>query len=35
VVVTTHDEPLIGPVSEEAQRIEAEADRRGSAGQGD
>jgi glucose-1-phosphate adenylyltransferase len=35
VVVTTHDEPLIGPVSDESQRIEAEADRRGSAGQGD
>jgi glucose-1-phosphate adenylyltransferase len=29
VVVTTEDEPLIGPVSEEALRFEAEADRRG------
>ncbi len=29
VVVTTDDEPLIGPLSEEALRIEAEADRRG------
>ena len=30
VVVTTADEPLIGPLSEEALRFEAEADRRGS-----
>jgi glucose-1-phosphate adenylyltransferase len=29
VVVTTDDEPLIGPLSEEALRFEAEADRRG------
>ena len=32
VVVTTHDEPLIGPLSEDALRIEAEADRKGGAG---
>jgi glucose-1-phosphate adenylyltransferase len=32
VVVTTEDEPLIGPLSEEALRFEAEADRRGSGG---
>jgi glucose-1-phosphate adenylyltransferase len=32
VVVTTDDEPLIGPIGEEALRIEAEADRRGSIG---
>jgi len=32
VVVTTDDEPLIGPVSEEALRFEAEADRRGGGG---
>ena len=32
VVVTIDDEPLIGPLSEEALRFEAEADRRGSAG---
>ena len=31
VVVTTDDEPLIGPLSEEALRFEAEADRRGGA----
>jgi glucose-1-phosphate adenylyltransferase len=31
VVVTTDDEPLIGPISEAALEIEAEADRRGSA----
>ena len=30
VVVTADDEPLIGPISEEALRYEAEADRRGS-----
>jgi glucose-1-phosphate adenylyltransferase len=29
VVVTTDDDPFIGPVSEEALRLEAEADRRG------
>jgi glucose-1-phosphate adenylyltransferase len=29
VVVTSEDEPFIGPVSEEALRLEAEADRRG------
>jgi glucose-1-phosphate adenylyltransferase len=29
VVVTTEDEPLVGPISEEALRAEAEADRRG------
>jgi hypothetical protein len=29
VVVTTEDEPLIGALSEEALRYEAEADRRG------
>jgi glucose-1-phosphate adenylyltransferase len=32
VVVTTDDEPLIGPLSEEALRFEAEADRRGGGG---
>jgi len=32
VVVTIDDEPLIGPVSEEALRFEAEADRRGGGG---
>jgi glucose-1-phosphate adenylyltransferase len=32
VVVTTDDEPLIGPVSEEALQFEAEADRRGGGG---
>jgi glucose-1-phosphate adenylyltransferase len=32
VVVTTEDEPLIGPLSEEALRFEAEADRRGGGG---
>jgi glucose-1-phosphate adenylyltransferase len=31
VVVTVDDEPLIGPISEEALRSEAEADRRGAA----
>ncbi len=31
VVVTVDDEPLVGPISEEALRLEAEADRRGSA----
>jgi glucose-1-phosphate adenylyltransferase len=31
VVVTVDDEPLVGPVSEEALRAEAEADRRGAA----
>jgi len=31
VVVTTDDEPLIGPMGEEALRFEAEADRRGGA----
>jgi glucose-1-phosphate adenylyltransferase len=31
VVVTIDDEPLIGPLSEEALRLEAEADRRGGA----
>jgi glucose-1-phosphate adenylyltransferase len=31
VVVTADDEPLIGPISEEALRAEAEADRTGSA----
>jgi glucose-1-phosphate adenylyltransferase len=31
VVVTVDDEPLIGPISEEALRAEAEADRRGAA----
>jgi len=31
VVVTVDDEPLIGPISEEALRIEADADRRGAA----
>ena len=29
IIVTTEDEPLIGPLSEDALRIEAEADRRG------
>jgi hypothetical protein len=29
VVVTTDDEPLIGPLSEEALRLEADADRGG------
>jgi glucose-1-phosphate adenylyltransferase len=32
VVVTTDDEPLIGPLSEEALRFEMEADRRGGGG---
>jgi glucose-1-phosphate adenylyltransferase len=32
VVVTTDDEPLIGPLSEEALRFEADADRRGGEG---
>jgi hypothetical protein len=32
VVVTPDDEPLIGPLSAEALRFEAEADRRGGAG---
>ena len=32
VVVTTDDEPLIDPLSEEALRYEAEADRRGGGG---
>ena len=32
VVVTTDDEPLIGPLSEDALRFEAEADRRGAGG---
>src|SRR5438309_3635820 len=32
VVVTTDDEPLIGPLSDEALRFEAEADRRGGGG---
>jgi glucose-1-phosphate adenylyltransferase len=32
VVVTTDDEPLIGPLSEQALLIEAEADRRGGGG---
>src|SRR3989449_684034 len=31
VVVTVDDEPLIGPISEESLRIEADADRRGAA----
>jgi hypothetical protein len=31
VVVTVDDEPLIAPISEEALRAEAEADRRGAA----
>jgi glucose-1-phosphate adenylyltransferase len=31
VVVTVEDEPLVGPISEEALRAEAEADRRGAA----
>jgi glucose-1-phosphate adenylyltransferase len=31
VVVTVDDEPLIGPISEEALRLEADADRRGAA----
>jgi hypothetical protein len=29
VVVTTDDEPMIGPINEDALRFEAEADRRG------
>ena len=29
IIVTTEDEPLIGPLSEDALRIEADADRRG------
>ena len=32
VVVTIDDEPLIGPLSDEALRFEAEADRRGGGG---
>jgi glucose-1-phosphate adenylyltransferase len=32
VVVTTHDEPLVGRIDEEALRLEAEADRRGAVG---
>ena len=32
IVVTTDDEPLIGPLSEEALAFEAEADRRGGGG---
>jgi glucose-1-phosphate adenylyltransferase len=32
VVVTTHDEPLIGPISDDSLQIEAEADRKGGAG---
>jgi glucose-1-phosphate adenylyltransferase len=32
VVVTTDDEPLVGPMSEEALRYEAEADRKGGGG---
>ena len=32
VVVTTDDEPFIGPLSEEALRFEADADRRGGGG---
>jgi glucose-1-phosphate adenylyltransferase len=32
VVVTTADEPLIGPLSDEVLRYEAEADRRGGGG---
>ena len=32
VVVETDDEPLIGPLSEDALRFEAEADRRGAGG---
>jgi glucose-1-phosphate adenylyltransferase len=32
VVVTTDDEPLIGPIGDEALRFEAEADRRGGGG---
>ena len=31
VVVTVDDEPLVGPISEESLRVEAEADRRGAA----
>jgi ADP-glucose pyrophosphorylase len=31
VVVTAQDDPLIGPISEEALKAEAEADRRGAA----
>ncbi len=32
VVVTTDDEPFIGPLSEDALKFEAEADRRGGGG---
>jgi glucose-1-phosphate adenylyltransferase len=32
VVVTTEDEPLIGPLSDDVLRYEAEADRRGGGG---
>ena len=32
VVVTPEDEPLIGPISEDALKFEAEADRRGGGG---
>ena len=32
VVVTTDDEPFIGPLSDEALRFEADADRRGGGG---
>jgi hypothetical protein len=32
VVVTSDDEPWIGPLSEDALRNEADADRRGAAG---
>jgi hypothetical protein len=32
VVVTTDDEPFIGPLNEEALAFEAEADRRGNGG---
>ena len=32
VVVTTDDEPLIGPLTDEALKFEAEADRRGGGG---
>jgi hypothetical protein len=31
VVVTAEDDPFIGPISEEALRAEADADRRGAA----
>jgi hypothetical protein len=31
VIVTAEDEPLIGPISEDALRAEAEADRSGGA----